>query len=242
MALKDIFTLYYWTDRILRRQPIPDYVRTQAFMNPIPQKAIDLILISEGIDQPWKWPGGGSGITLGYGCDIGADPDSLAFWKPYLTEAQMTLLAQAKGKTGRRAAEIQSRFKSITVTRKASLEVFKTRSLPREIERTVKAFRGIELMPPEVLGAMVSLVYNRGTDITDDPGSSRRREMRIIHEILSEFSSFNDDQRAKVRTEYIRKMALQVRSMKRLWVGQGLDGLLTRRDAEADLMLSSILI
>ena len=39
--------------------------------------------------------------------------------------------------------------------------------------------------------------------------------------------------------EYIRKIALQFRKMKRLWVGQGLDGLLTRRDAEADLVLSA---
>src|SRR5581483_9816573 len=31
----------------------------------IPQPAIDLILSDEGLDQPGKWPGGESGITIG---------------------------------------------------------------------------------------------------------------------------------------------------------------------------------
>ena len=35
-----------------------------------------MILEAEGIEQPAKWPGGESGITLRYGCDIGADPKS----------------------------------------------------------------------------------------------------------------------------------------------------------------------
>ena len=35
-----------------------------------------------------------------------------------------------------------------------------------------------------------------------------------------------------------REIADQLRSMKRLWVNQGLDGLLVRRDKEADLVES----
>lgn len=214
--------------------------RAVRVMITIPQRAIDLILESEGIDQPWRWPGGGSGITLGYGCDIGADPASLDFWQPYLTEPQIALLAQAKGRTGRAAAVIQTRFRSIKVTREQSLAVFKEESLPREIALTLKAFPGIEFMPGEVLGALVSVVYNRGTDITDDPGSTRRREMRIIHEILADFQTMTAEGRAACVDEYARKIALQIRKMKRLWVNQGLDGLLVRRDAEADLILSAL--
>lgn len=205
-------------------------------MKTIPQKAIELVLESEGIDQPYKWPGGGSGITLGYGCDIGADPASLVFWEKILLPTEIQLLSQAKGITGRAAAQIQTRFRGIEITEKQALSVFMEQSLPHEIALTLKAFPGVELMPPEVLGAMVSLVYNRGTSIDGD----RRREMRIIHEILAEFQTFDSLDRAACQTEYITKIARQFRLMKRLWVGQGLDGLLTRRDAEADLVLDAI--
>lgn len=201
----------------------------------IPQKAIDLILEAEGIDQPYKWPGGGSGITLGYGVDIGADPSGLKDLATVLPDDQIQTLKQAVGLTGRAAMQIQTRFTGIKITREQALKVFVERTLPTEIARTIVAFPGVECMPAEVLGAMVSLVYNRGGSKDGD----RRREMRIIGEILAEFQSFTPEQRAVVQSEYIRKIALQFRKMKRLWVGQGLDGLLTRRDAEADLVLSA---
>lgn len=202
----------------------------------IPQKAIDLILESEGIDQPWRWPGGGSGITLGYGCDIGADPTSLHYWTGILTSDELATLAQAQGITGRRAQEIQSRFRGINVTRAGALKMFMERNLPVEIARTLKAFPGLEFMPDVVIGAMVSLVFNRGTALD----GNRRHEMLIISQILAEFRTFAPEQQNQVKAEYIRKIAVQFRKMKRLWQGQGLDGLLVRRDAEADLVLSAI--
>ena len=205
-------------------------------MTSLPQSAIDLILYSEGIDQPGKWPGGGSGITLGYGCDIGADPESLDYWVPHLPISHIARLREAKGKTGRAAAQIQTRFADIKVTKAQALSVFQQQSLPREIAITLRAFPGVEFMPPAVLGAMVSLVYNRGTDLRGE----RRHEMKIISEILAEFQTFTPERRAAVQAEYIRKIALQFCKMKRLWVGKGLDGLLTRRDAEADLVLSAL--
>lgn len=202
----------------------------------IPQNAIDLILESEGIDQPGRWPGGGSGITLGYGVDIGADPSGLEHWRGVLADSEIETLKQAKGITGRAAQNIQSRFVGIKVSRSQALKVFSELTLPTEIRKTLKAFPGVEFMPPEVLGAMVSLVYNRGTSIVGD----RRREMRIISEILAEFQTFTPEQRAACQAEYIAKIAGKFRRMKRLWIGQGLDGLLVRRDREADLILSAI--
>lgn len=202
----------------------------------IPQKAIDLILESEGIDQPWRWPGGGSGITLGYGCDIGADPVSLEYWRGILADDQINRLSQAKGITGRAAQQIQTRFRSITVDRQQALRVFQAWTVPVEIRKTLRSFPGLEFMPAEVVGAMVSLVFNRGTDLAGD----RRHEMLIISQILAEFRTFAPEQQNQVKAEYIRKIALQFRKMKRLWQGQGLDGLLVRRDAEADLCLSSL--
>lgn len=203
------------------------------------QDAIDLILESEGIDQPWRWPGGGSGITLGYGCDIGVDPDSLAFWAVFLTPSEMKILGTARGITGRAAAQIQTRFRGINVTRAESLAVFMEQSLPREIATALKGFPGLEFMPSTVIGGMVSLVFNRGSAIKDTTGSNRRREMRIIHEILADFATMTPAMRKVWMPEYATKISRQMRRMKRLWLNKGLDGLLVRRDAEADLVLQA---
>ncbi len=193
----------------------------------IPDEALHLILDSEGIDQPSRWPGGGSGITLGYGCDIGADPESLDYWQPFLRENEMLQLAQAKGKTGRDAAEIATRFTHIKVSEEDAYVVFTRKNLPREIARTVATFPGILDLPPQVLGAMVSIVFNRGTALDGD----RRRELRAIRDVIGAGGD---------PVTVLPKIASQIEAMKRLWIGKGLDGLLARREAEAALVLSAL--
>lgn len=203
----------------------------------IPQKAIDLILEAEGIDQPGRWPGGGSGITLGYGCDIGADPKSLDFWTGILSDDEIALLRTARGITGRGAAQIQTRFHDIKVTKAQALDVFMRQSLPREERLTAAGFPGSENLPGAAFGALVSLVYNRGTALDGD----RRREMKAIHDAIVNSAKNEEGEAPEVRqNNLLRFIAGQFRSMKRLWVGKGLDGLLARRDAEADLVESAI--
>lgn len=203
----------------------------------IPQKAIDLILDEEGVDQPGRWPGGGSGITLGYGCDIGADPASLDFWKGVLSDEEIARLEAAKGITGRAAAQIQTRFHDIRVTEPQARDVFMRQSLPREEQATALAFPGSETLPGEAFGALVSLVYNRGTDLEGD----RRREMRAIHDAIINSQRSNEGENPQARQNaLLRFIAYQLRSMKRIWAGQGLDGVVKRRDAEADLVESAI--
>src|SRR4051812_27957087 len=114
----------------------------------IPQAAVDLILESEGIDQPGRWPEGESGITLGYGCDIGADPDSLDFWRGILRDREVNRLQAAKGVTGSRAEQIAHQFADIHVTKEQALQVFHEHTLPTEIEKTAAAFPGSENLPP----------------------------------------------------------------------------------------------
>lgn len=203
----------------------------------IPQEAIDLILESEGLDQPVRWPGGGSGITLGIGCDIGADPASLDFWSGVLTDDQIQRLSAAKGITGRAAAQIASRFADIKVTEAQARDVFLRQSLPREETATANAFPGSKNLPGPAFGALVSLVYNRGTSLDGD----RRREMKAIHDAIIASQQNAEGENPQVRqNNLLRFISGQFRSMKRLWQGQGLDGLLTRRDAEADLVASAI--
>lgn len=204
-----------------------------------PQEAIELILNEEGVDQPYKWPGGGSGITLGFGCDIGADPESLEFWRGILTDDEIDRLSIAKGKTGRDAAVIASRFRDIRITREDALKVFMTQNLPREIAKTKQAFPGIELLPPEVLGAMTSIVFNRGPDLDRDRSQGdRRKEMREIADIIEEYTKTPAHMREQ--KQIMNMIANRIQQMKRLWVDQGVDGLLTRRDNEAAMLRRAI--
>ena len=92
--------------------------------------------------------------------------------------------------------------------------------------RASQAFPEFEKLPLDVQGALVSLVYNRGTSMVDDSPEDRRREMRAIRDAVAESD--------------LQEIADELRVMKRLWVGKGLDGLLKRRDAEAELVESAI--
>src|SRR5262249_30782766 len=103
-----------------------------------PQAAVSMIVEEEGIDQPAKWPGGEAGISLGLGCDIGADPKSLEYWRGPLTDDQINRLAAAKGKTGSAAANIARQFSDIKVSNADALAVFMKSSLPIEIALTRK--------------------------------------------------------------------------------------------------------
>ena len=205
--------------------PQPDVPAIEGF----PQAAVSLILEAEGIDQPAKWPGGESGITLGYGCDIGADPKSLEFWRGILSDHQIKRLAVAKGKTGSAAAAIARQFSDINVSKADSLRVFMEHTLPIEIALTRKTYPGIDLLPSTVLGAMTSIVYNRGPSL--DGG--RRSEMRQINDVITQFANTPSDRRDVKAT--LEKIAGLIQSMKRLW-GNDQRGLLIRRDAEAKLI------
>lgn len=71
----------------------------------ITDKGLDLILEAEGLDQPGKWPGESSGITLGIGYDIGfVTPEQFEEdWSPYLTSDQIDRLKTAIGVSGEAA-------------------------------------------------------------------------------------------------------------------------------------------
>lgn len=192
------------------------------------KKALRLILDAEGLDQPGKWPGGDSGVTIGIGYDLGyvTEDQFESDWAPYLTVAHREQLKTCIGLRGIKAKNRAPTFADIKIARKAADEVFRERSLPLYQLRAAQAFRGLDKLPLDAQGAIVSLVYNRGTSMVDKPGEDRRKEMRAI--------------RDAVATKDLREISKQLRSMKRLWAGKGLGGLLKRRDAEADLVESCI--
>ncbi len=197
-------------------------------MQPLSEKAKKLILEFEGLDQPSEWPGGASGITIGIGYDLGyVTVDQFeSDWGPYLTHADRNLLKTAIGLRGIEAKNRAPLFAGTKIKREDAEKVFLERTIPFHQFRTTQAFPNVEELPLDAQGALVSLVFNRGTSMVDDSPEDRRREMRAI--------------RDAVPRKDLQEVANQIRSMKRLWVGKGLNGLLRRRDAEAALVESCL--
>jgi GH24 family phage-related lysozyme (muramidase) len=190
----------------------------------VSDEALALILEAEGLDQPSQWPGGDSGITIGVGYDLGfVSKDQFEEdWSPFLASDEIERLKDVIGLSGENARERAGDFRDIKIKRADAEQVFKERTLPLYSQRTEDAFPGLDQLPENVQGALVSLVFNRGPGMNGDS----RREMRAVRDAVA-----NGD---------LQEIANQIRAMKRIWEGKGLDGLLKRRDAEADLVESAI--
>lgn len=189
---------------------------------PFSAKALDLIAQAEGLDQPGKWRGLDSGIALGLGYDLGlVTKESFETdWKNHLSPEQIARLSEAVGVTGKTAEALAPRFNDIVVTSEAALDVFERVTLPQYVARTAVVFPGFEKLPLDAQGALVSLVYNRGTNLEGE----RKKEMRAIRDL--------------VPAGDLAGIAREIRAMKRLW--PNVQALGARREAEAALVESAI--
>ena len=134
-----------------------------------------------------------------------------------------------KAVVGLRAQRARNRIGELAdlrVSRSAAMAVFDSRTLPLYELRTAQAFPGMDALPEDARGALVSLVYNRGASMLDDSPDDRRREMRAI--------------RDAVAAGDLAAIAAQLRAMKRLWEGKGVGGLIARREEEARLVESAL--
>ncbi|PTY03937.1 hypothetical protein DB346_02805 [Verrucomicrobia bacterium LW23] len=181
-------------------------------------------------------PGVESGATIGCGYDLGYyTPDEIrAAWEPVLPKAVVNLLVLGSGlrRTGaqRFVADYGAAIGDIPWV--AAMAVFDNVTTPEELRLTKAAFPGAEALPPDAFGVLVSIVYNRGDQMDEKPGQTRRREMRNIRELVRIGSR-----------DAIADIPTQIRAMKRLWDGNGeerVEGLLRRREAEAVLFERAI--
>jgi len=171
----------------------------------------------------FTWPKGASGPTIAIGVDCGYyTPTELAEIFSFLSSEQIKLIQGASGKTGERGKQYTAtlRKESIVVSWEQAIEVFDNLTWPKFAKLAEKTFPGLSDLDPDAYGAIVSLVFNRGTLLRGDS----RKEMRIIKMLIPD--------------KQYEKIAVQFRSMKRIWRGKGLDGLITRREAEAALIES----
>jgi hypothetical protein len=199
--------------------------------NVVSPAAVDLIVEAEvgsraQYEQHYahpEWPQGASGVTIGIGYDVGycASIEALKTdWKGLIPDAMIAGLAPAIGVKGKAAAPLARELRTVVkVPWDAAIAVFRDVDVPRWAERCRKLLPNFDALPADCRGALVSLAYNRGASFT--LAGDRYREMRAI--------------RAAMRAKDYRAIPAQFRSMTRLWRGQGLAGLVKRREDEAKL-------
>lgn len=198
----------------------------------VSKKSIDIIIFSEvsseknynnKLKSP-MWPGGSSGVTIGLGYDLG-QTDLKSFttvWKNKLNANDFNSLSKAVGVKGTSAQKMISSLKNIIVSYESACEAFYEHDLPKYMKMTMKAFPGIEKMKPDAVGAVLSLVYNRGGSTT----GTNREEMHAMIDTIKK-------QDYKATGDLVEKM-------KRIWANKpNLSGLVIRRKNEADLIRSA---
>lgn len=198
----------------------------------ISKKAIELIIkhevggrsVYEKRYQKPIWAGGDSGVTIGLGYDVG-----------YVTEKQffsdwdglnLNFLNALRKVVGIKGEAVKSMMRGeilqVRIPYNFAYDVFVNKSLPKYYKLTKAIYPELDSLNEDTRGALVSMIYNRGNKLDGD----RRKEMRAIVDLV-----------AKADYEGI---ADQIERSKRLWENVGLDGLVKRREEEADLILNSI--
>ncbi|MBR7632817.1 hypothetical protein [Janthinobacterium lividum] len=204
--------------------------RTPLSSRAISEAAITLITTFEVTDraryeakfQQPIWPAGESGVTIGIGYDLGyVTVDWLnEDWEARLADGELATLRKVCGLTGEEARDALAQVRDVAVSWDIADQQFRTRLLPRYVALTLARLPNTDKLSDDSLGALVSLVYNRGASFRKD--GPRYREMRMI--------------RQHMVNEAYDAIPAELRAMARLWTGvPNMRGLVLRRELEAAL-------
>ena len=199
----------------------------------ISKKSIDFIIQQEiggrayydKVLQKPSWPGGESGITIGIGWDLGYNTTQqlIKDWGLNLSIENINILKPVVGLKGSKAKDkLKGDILNIRIPFNMAYDVFVKNNVPRYFNLTKKIYPQLEELNEDTQGALVSMVFNRGSSLVGDT----RAEMRAIVELVA-----NKDYEG---------IAEEIEKSKRLWEHKGMDGLVIRREAEADLIRDSI--
>ena len=167
-----------------------------------------------------SWPKGESGITMGIGADLGymTKEEFEKFFSKYFTKKQCERLNDVIGLKGENAKNALSKVKDIELSWDNAYKAFIEWTLPKFWKMTSDLWVGLDKLKEPAQIALVSIVFNRGSAIK---GPSRVEMVNI---------------KPYVMCQNYNAIAKEIRSMKRLWQGKGLDGLIKRREAEAKMV------
>ena len=198
------------------------------------KKGIDLLVYSEVSSEAYYekflqhpcLPGGQSGVTIGIGYDISECSKNTFIndWHDFLSIEDLNSLITCVGLKGNAAKNAISnqKVKKIKVSLDSAKKVFYKNSLIKYTKETHNLYPGLEKLHPDAIGALISMIYNRGASIH---GNGREEMASIVH---------------LVAVEDYNGIAAMISHSKRIWQGKkGLEGILKRRDAEASLVINS---
>lgn len=169
-----------------------------------------------------EWPGGGSGVTIGIGYDLGMSTQAQirSDWGAYVSAQMLAVMAACAGITGKSASKLLPQVRGkIDIPWDVALHVFENVDMPRWEARVRKALPNYDALPPDCRGVLVSLSYNRGMSYST--AGDRYREMRNIKQWMT--------------TKQFDKIPGELDSMARLWENTSVRGVATRRHVEAKL-------
>jgi len=198
----------------------------------ISRKAIDLIIQHEigGREvytrkyQKPIWAGGDSGLTIGIGYDLGyiKEKDLFSDW----AGLNLNFLNALKRFCGVKGEVVKTMMRgevlNVVIPYNMAYDVFVKKSLPKYYAMTKRIYPQLDTLNEDTRGALVSMVYNRGSKLDGES----RKEMKAIVELVA-------------KQDY-DGIAEQIERSKRLWENKGMDGLVIRRENEADLIRSSM--
>lgn len=193
---------------------------TSAGIYRVSRESFEYILQTERYMAHPYVPGGNteSGITIGYGYDLGHQ----SAWqvrqdlRGLLDEQELQALLQVVGLQGEQAKAAVAEMTRVELGSDEAMELAR-RMKARYAQRVVDIYPQAVDLHPHCEGALLSLVINRGASLSS---RDSRREMREIQ--------------ADLASGHPERVPGRLRSMKRLWEGKGLTGLLLRRDREAE--------
>jgi GH24 family phage-related lysozyme (muramidase) len=197
----------------------------------ISQTGIDLIIACEVTskavyDRKYgkpTWPGGKSGVTIGIGYDLGyQNTENISEdWAEIIVEEGLNRLGQASLVTGSAAEQLAVQLGDQRITWDQASTNFK-RIIKFYGGETARYFPNCDELSPDSFGALVSIVYNRGSasKVKGQDRNDSRREIRNIKSYCLQ--------------EQFGMIPAEIRSMKRLWVdNNSAKGLVVRRELEA---------
>jgi hypothetical protein len=196
-------------------------------LHEISRASFDLIVASEvtseAFYEKWYrglvWPGEQSGPTGGIGYDFGQQSRAQisADWKGRVPDTMLKALLKCSGVTGAPAKALAAQLSpAVDIPFDVALDVFSNCDVPRYLGILRRACPGVEELPPDGQGALLSITFNRDAGGFNST-APRYAEMRQIRDC--------------VKSGQLARIPGLIRSMKRLWPNSS--GLRTRREDEA---------
>jgi GH24 family phage-related lysozyme (muramidase) len=166
------------------------------------------------------WPGASSGVTIGIGYDLGMTNKSQIEldWQGWISDTDLQRLLTVQGIRGETAKQLARSLSDVQIAYDVAQTIFYQSTLPTFAAMTRATFPGVQKLPADAQGMLLSLIYNRGTSLS----GTRRSEMASLKPLIAG------------GTRNLEEIASKIEQMSRLW--PDLPGLQQRRRKEAAII------